>query len=154
MVFKSNLSAKSARLPACFKNCHSKDFLECSGGRPVDHHQRCLTRSGSRFQQQNCRATSSLSLLQCPFSPLGGRSVFPDTPPFRSAREVVDRPSQSSAAQQPRTKNSDNDQLNWKAVGMGFSLLGQLLINESTGKTWEKRDHLIKVLMKIKPFQK
>jgi hypothetical protein len=37
---------------------------------------------------------------------------------------------------------------------MGFSLLGQLLINESTGKTGEKRDHLIKVLMKIKPFQK
>lgn len=81
--------------------------------------------------------------------------MLPGTPPFRSGREVVDRPThQSSAAQQPRTKNSDNDQLNWKAVGMGFSLLGQLLINESTGKTGEKRDHLIKVLMKIKPFQK
>lgn len=124
-------------------------------GCPEAQHQHSLTRSGPWFRSNAAEAPANSSRLQRLFSPLGGRSVLPGAPPFSVWGRSGDRPShQGSAAQQPRTKNGDNDQLNWKAVGMGFSLLGQLLINESTGKTGEKRDHLIKVLMKIKPFQK
>jgi hypothetical protein len=87
------------------------------------------------------RDSSSLlaasNLLQYPFPPLGGRSMLPrghtalqvdqqrkDGPFHRRAQ----RPSN------PKQRTTIMIVLNWKAVGMGFSLLGQLLINERLGK--------------------
>lgn len=152
---KSNPSTKSSGIHACFQNCLCKDSLVLWVHRGTPLAQCSLIRSGSRFPLQYCRATSSLEPSAMSLLTTGWQKRASRLSALSVRQRSSDRPShKSSAAQQPRTKNSDNDQLNWKAVGMGFSLLGQLLINESTGKTGEKRDHLIKVLMKIKPFQK